>query len=149
MNDQRVSRSRIQMLFAQLGSDVSSSTPGACRRGGWQHFGLLRLPDEPGWLHDCGSRVPRSVAPLAQRPRQRGKPRRLRSLGGGWGGEANSRTLSPQGEWRPGVVVSGHFNAVLDPEGEFILSVGADQMTRLFTPWRKHDGQRVSGEKQR
>lgn len=69
------------------------------------------------------------------------------------GGEANSRTLSPQGEWRPGVVVSGHFNAVLDlgwdPEGEFILSVGADQMTRLFTPWRKHDGQRVSGEKQR
>lgn len=47
-------------------------------------------------------------------------------------------------------MVSGHFNAVLDlgwdPEGEFILSVGADQMTRLFTPWRKHDGQRVSGE---
>lgn len=79
---QRVQWTRIQMLFAQLRSDVSSSTPGACRRGGWQHFGLLRLPDEPGWLHDCGSRVPRSVASLAQRPRQRGKPLTLRSLRG-------------------------------------------------------------------
>eukprot|EP00066_Takifugu_rubripes_P017915 XP_011607181.1 PREDICTED: elongator complex protein 2 isoform X1 [Takifugu rubripes] len=52
--------------------------------------------------------------------------------------------LSEQGQWRPGVVISGHFNAVLDlswdPEGDFILSVGADQTTRLFTPWRKQDG---------
>uniref|UniRef100_A0A3Q3JV70 Elongator complex protein 2 n=1 Tax=Monopterus albus TaxID=43700 RepID=A0A3Q3JV70_MONAL len=49
------------------------------------------------------------------------------------------------GEWRPGVVISGHFNAVQDlswdPEGEFILSVGSDQTTRLFTPWRKQDAQ--------
>uniref|UniRef100_A0A665WMV5 Elongator complex protein 2 n=1 Tax=Echeneis naucrates TaxID=173247 RepID=A0A665WMV5_ECHNA len=49
-----------------------------------------------------------------------------------------------EGEWRPGVVISGHFNAVQDltwdPEGEFILSVGSDQTTRLFTPWRKQDG---------
>ncbi|XP_071776254.2 elongator complex protein 2 [Centroberyx gerrardi] len=46
-----------------------------------------------------------------------------------------------QREWSPGVVISGHFNAVLDlswdPEGEFILSVGSDQTTRLFTPWKK------------
>lgn len=51
------------------------------------------------------------------------------------------------------MVVSGHFNAVLDldwdPQGEFILSVGADQTTRLFTPWRKQDGKQVSGEKVR
>ncbi|XP_075995702.1 elongator complex protein 2 isoform X2 [Genypterus blacodes] len=43
-------------------------------------------------------------------------------------------------EWRPGVVISGHFNAVQDlswdPKGEFLLSVGSDQTTRLFTPWR-------------
>ncbi|XP_029022955.1 elongator complex protein 2 [Betta splendens] len=49
------------------------------------------------------------------------------------------------GEWRPGVVISGHFDAVQDlswdPEGEFILSVGSDQTTRLFTPWRKHHAQ--------
>ncbi|KAI3358521.1 hypothetical protein L3Q82_014947, partial [Scortum barcoo] len=48
-----------------------------------------------------------------------------------------------EGEWRPGVVISGHFNAVQDlswdPEGEFIISVGSDQTTRLFTPWRKQD----------
>ncbi|KAM9385150.1 elongator complex protein 2 [Pholidichthys leucotaenia] len=48
-----------------------------------------------------------------------------------------------EGEWRPRVVISGHFNAVQDlswdPEGEFILSVGSDQTTRLFTPWRKED----------
>lgn len=55
--------------------------------------------------------------------------------------------LSSQGEWRPGVVISGHFNAVQDlswdPEGDFILSVGSDQTTRLFTPWRKQDGKKV------
>lgn len=54
---------------------------------------------------------------------------------------------SEQGEWRPGVVISGHFNAVQDlswdPEGEFILSVGSDQTTRLFTPWRKQDAKQV------
>ncbi|KAM4631293.1 elongator complex protein 2 [Polymixia lowei] len=48
-----------------------------------------------------------------------------------------------EGEWSPGVVISGHFNAVQDlswdPEGEFILSVGSDQTTRLFTPWMKRD----------
>ncbi|XP_067267372.1 elongator complex protein 2 isoform X3 [Chanodichthys erythropterus] len=46
-----------------------------------------------------------------------------------------------QGEWRPSVVISGHFNAVQDlswdPEGEFIITVGSDQTTRLFTPWTR------------
>ncbi|KAM9738304.1 elongator complex protein 2 [Menidia menidia] len=53
-----------------------------------------------------------------------------------------------EGEWRPGVVISGHFDAVQDlswdPEGEFILSVGSDQTTRLFTPWRKQGGKRAT-----
>ncbi|KAM7373068.1 hypothetical protein PAMP_007950 [Pampus punctatissimus] len=53
-----------------------------------------------------------------------------------------------EGEWRPGVVISGHFNAVQDlswdPEGDFILSVGSDQTTRLFTPWRKQDGKKAT-----
>lgn len=57
--------------------------------------------------------------------------------------------FSEQAEWRPAVVISGHFDAVLDlswdPEGDFILSVGADQTTRLFTPWRKQDGRQVRG----
>ncbi|XP_077599517.1 elongator complex protein 2 [Stigmatopora nigra] len=48
------------------------------------------------------------------------------------------------GEWRPGVVLSGHFNAVQDlswdPKGEFILSVSSDQTARLFTPWRTKPG---------
>uniref|UniRef100_A0AAQ5ZSJ5 Elongator complex protein 2 n=1 Tax=Amphiprion ocellaris TaxID=80972 RepID=A0AAQ5ZSJ5_AMPOC len=52
------------------------------------------------------------------------------------------------GEWRPGVVISGHFNAVQDlswdPEGEFILSVGSDQTTRLFTPWRKQHSEQAT-----
>lgn len=38
-------------------------------------------------------------------------------------------------------MLSGHFGSVQDliwdPEGEFILSVGADQTTRLFAPWRR------------
>uniref|UniRef100_A0A3Q0SE02 Elongator complex protein 2 n=1 Tax=Amphilophus citrinellus TaxID=61819 RepID=A0A3Q0SE02_AMPCI len=51
-------------------------------------------------------------------------------------------------EWRPGVVISGHFNAVQDlswdPEGEFILSVGSDQTTRLFTPWSTQQSRKVT-----
>ncbi|KAI4879565.1 hypothetical protein NFI96_012594 [Prochilodus magdalenae] len=53
-----------------------------------------------------------------------------------------------QGEWSPGVVLSGHFNAVQDlswdPEGEFLLSVGSDQTTRLLVPWRRKDGSQVT-----
>ncbi|XP_031709814.1 elongator complex protein 2 isoform X1 [Anarrhichthys ocellatus] len=53
-----------------------------------------------------------------------------------------------EGRWRPGVVISGHFNAVQDlswdPDGEFILSVGSDQTTRLFTPWRNQDAKKVT-----
>ncbi|KAK7898662.1 hypothetical protein WMY93_019515 [Mugilogobius chulae] len=53
-----------------------------------------------------------------------------------------------EGEWRPAVVISGHFNGVQDlswdPEGEFILSVGSDQTTRLFTTWKKHDGKQLT-----
>ncbi|XP_054619533.1 elongator complex protein 2 [Dunckerocampus dactyliophorus] len=52
------------------------------------------------------------------------------------------------GEWRPGVVISGHFNAVQDlswdPEGEFLLSVGSDQTTRLFTGWRRQDSKQLT-----
>uniref|UniRef100_A0A8C7ZVF3 Elongator complex protein 2 n=1 Tax=Oryzias sinensis TaxID=183150 RepID=A0A8C7ZVF3_9TELE len=51
-------------------------------------------------------------------------------------------------DWRPGVVISGHFKAVQDlswdPEGEFILSVGSDQTTRLFTPWKKQGNKQVT-----
>ncbi|KAI5621846.1 elongator complex protein 2 isoform X1, partial [Silurus asotus] len=46
-------------------------------------------------------------------------------------------------KWSPAVVVSAHFNAVQDlswdPEGEFLLSVGSDQTTRVFAPWRRKD----------
>nr|XP_057903342.1 elongator complex protein 2-like isoform X1 [Doryrhamphus excisus] len=53
------------------------------------------------------------------------------------------RDQQEHGEWRPGVVLSGHFDAVQDlswdPEGEFLLSVGSDQTTRLFTRWRRKD----------
>ncbi|XP_051825717.1 elongator complex protein 2 isoform X2 [Antechinus flavipes] len=51
-------------------------------------------------------------------------------------------------EWTPGVVISGHFNSVQDlrwdPEGEFIMTVSADQTTRLFAPWRKKNNSQVT-----
>ncbi|KAM6900016.1 elongator complex protein 2 [Xenentodon cancila] len=53
-----------------------------------------------------------------------------------------------EGDWRPGVVISGHFNAVQDlswdPEGEFIISVASDQTTKLFTTWRKKDSEQAT-----
>ncbi|XP_077362438.1 elongator complex protein 2 isoform X2 [Festucalex cinctus] len=52
-----------------------------------------------------------------------------------WSKDASS------GEWRPDVVLSGHFNAVQDlswdPEGEFVVSASSDQTVRLFTTWRR------------
>uniref|UniRef100_A0A4X2M577 Elongator complex protein 2 n=1 Tax=Vombatus ursinus TaxID=29139 RepID=A0A4X2M577_VOMUR len=51
-------------------------------------------------------------------------------------------------EWAPGVVISGHFNSVQDlrwdPEGEFLMTVSADQTTRLFAPWRKKNDSQIT-----
>ncbi|XP_074844007.1 elongator complex protein 2 isoform X2 [Carettochelys insculpta] len=51
-------------------------------------------------------------------------------------------------EWTPEVVISGHFNSVQDikwdPEGEFILTVGSDQTTRLFAPWKRRHQREVT-----
>ncbi|XP_056376891.1 elongator complex protein 2 isoform X2 [Hyla sarda] len=52
-----------------------------------------------------------------------------------------SRNPEKHEEWIPMVVISGHFNSVhglrWDPEGEFIITVGTDQTTRLFAPWKR------------
>ncbi|NWR14117.1 ELP2 protein, partial [Emberiza fucata] len=51
-------------------------------------------------------------------------------------------------EWTPEVVISGHFNSVedvkWDPEGEFVISVGVDQTTRLFAPWKRKEETEVT-----
>ncbi|XP_036372087.1 elongator complex protein 2 [Megalops cyprinoides] len=58
------------------------------------------------------------------------------------------RDQTKEGEWSPAVVISGHFGSVQDlswdPEGEFIVSVGSDQTTRLFTPWRRKGQAKVT-----
>nr|XP_003474051.1 elongator complex protein 2 [Cavia porcellus] len=56
-------------------------------------------------------------------------------------------TVNPK-EWTPEIVISGHFDGVQDlmwdPEGEFIITVGTDQTTRLFAPWKRKDQSQVT-----
>ncbi|XP_077609921.1 elongator complex protein 2 isoform X1 [Crocuta crocuta] len=51
-------------------------------------------------------------------------------------------------EWTPEIVISGHFDGVQDlmwdPEGEFIITVGTDQTTRLFAPWKRKGQSQVT-----
>lgn len=41
--------------------------------------------------------------------------------------------------WLPGIVVGGHFSMVQDlawePSGKFLLTVSADQTSRIHVPW--------------
>ncbi|KAE8597596.1 hypothetical protein XENTR_v10016527 [Xenopus tropicalis] len=52
-----------------------------------------------------------------------------------------SRAPNKQNEWIPMVIISGHFDSVQDmrwdPDGQFVITVSADQTTRLFGPWKK------------
>ncbi|XP_011181582.2 elongator complex protein 2 [Zeugodacus cucurbitae] len=47
--------------------------------------------------------------------------------------------------WSPGVIIGGHFDEVRDlawaPNGEFLVSVSADQTTRIHAPWRRANDQ--------
>uniref|UniRef100_A0A2K6RU32 Elongator complex protein 2 n=1 Tax=Rhinopithecus roxellana TaxID=61622 RepID=A0A2K6RU32_RHIRO len=56
-------------------------------------------------------------------------------------------TVNPR-EWTPEIVISGHFDGVQDlvwdPQGEFIITVGTDQTTRLFAPWKRKDQSQVT-----
>lgn len=44
-----------------------------------------------------------------------------------------------ESSWLPGIVVGGHFSAVYDlawePNGLFLITVSADQTSRIHVPW--------------
>lgn len=55
---------------------------------------------------------------------------------------------SVQAEWKPGVVIGGHFDSVedliWDPSGEFVVTVSTDQTARLHAPWVQDNKEVVS-----
>ncbi|XP_044776844.1 elongator complex protein 2 isoform X7 [Neomonachus schauinslandi] len=65
-----------------------------------------------------------------------------------WAPDEESGVWLEQREWTPEIVISGHFDGVQDlmwdPEGEFIITVGTDQTTRLFAPWNRKDQSEVT-----
>uniref|UniRef100_A0A8D0SXE4 Elongator complex protein 2 n=2 Tax=Sus scrofa TaxID=9823 RepID=A0A8D0SXE4_PIG len=65
-----------------------------------------------------------------------------------WAPDEESGVWLEQREWVPEIVISGHFDGVQDltwdPEGEFIITVGTDQTTRLFAPWKRKDQSQVT-----
>ncbi|XP_007455273.1 PREDICTED: elongator complex protein 2 isoform X6 [Lipotes vexillifer] len=65
-----------------------------------------------------------------------------------WAPDEESGVWLEQREWTPEIVISGHFDGVQDltwdPEGEFIITVGNDQTTRLFAPWKRKDQSQVT-----
>ncbi|XP_068849927.1 elongator complex protein 2 isoform X6 [Capricornis sumatraensis] len=65
-----------------------------------------------------------------------------------WAPDEESGVWLEQKEWTPEIVISGHFDGVQDltwdPEGEFIITVGTDQTTRLFAPWKRKDQSQVT-----
>nr|XP_054767769.1 elongator complex protein 2-like [Lytechinus pictus] len=56
--------------------------------------------------------------------------------------EAGDEKVQGPSLWSPSVVVSGHFSGVQDlawnPDGDFLLSVGLDQTTRLHAVWKRN-----------
>ncbi|PNJ80781.1 ELP2 isoform 9 [Pongo abelii] len=65
-----------------------------------------------------------------------------------WAPDEESGVWLEEREWTPEIVISGHFDGVQDlvwdPEGEFIITVGTDQTTRLFAPWKRKDQSQVT-----
>ncbi|KAF6087943.1 elongator acetyltransferase complex subunit 2 [Phyllostomus discolor] len=65
-----------------------------------------------------------------------------------WAPDEESGVWLEQREWTPEIVISGHFDGVQDlmwdPEGEFIITVGTDQTTRLFAPWNRKGHSQVT-----
>ncbi|KAK4012582.1 hypothetical protein OUZ56_024822 [Daphnia magna] len=53
-----------------------------------------------------------------------------------------------EGQWKPGVVCSGHFDSVedfiWDPSGDFAITVSVDQTSRLHAPWIQESNEEIT-----
>lgn len=72
-------------------------------------------------------------------------------LAHGWGGSFHTWRRSPESasasgsaQWTSVVSVTGHYDEVTslawEPEGDYLVSVSADQTARLHAPWRRKGG---------
>lgn len=94
-------------VFSKLNNCRLTMCPGACWRSWRKHTRLLWLSDGSQWLHDPGSCLPRSAAPLAKWPEP--------------AGESQISSISPISSLRGHYSSRVHFTWYCSPKSQYVV----------------------------